>query len=76
MRKAAAFGRDLSFGINASEKSEGTFSYQLDHSEAIPIGDATSKGPHDRVFAIFENFLEHHWSGTSVTDLGMTASPR
>ena len=60
MRTDAAFGRDLSLGINTSEKSEGTFSYQLDRSEAIPIGDAMSKGPLDRLFAIFENYLEHH----------------
>ena len=60
MRTDAAFGRDFSLGINASEKSEGTFSYQLDRSEAIPGVGAMPKGPHDRVFAIFENYLEHH----------------
>ena len=60
MRTDAAFGRDLSLGINTSEKSEGTFSYQLDRSEAVPGVDATPKGRHDRVFSIFENYLEHH----------------
>ena len=58
MRTDAAFGRDLSFGINTSEKSEGTFSYQLDRSEAIPGVGAMPKGPHDRVFAIFSSTID------------------
>ena len=53
--RGATFERDFSLGLNSSEKTEGTLPEELDRAEAIPLGDATSKSPHDRLFAIFEN---------------------
>ena len=60
MRIDAPFGRDLSLGFKPSRKSESTLSEELDRSEAIAGGGATSKGPLDRLFAILKNYLERH----------------
>ena len=54
------FRRNFSLDLKASEKSEGTFSVELDREEAIPLDAATSKGPQDRLFAIFEIYLANN----------------
>ena len=60
MQSDGSIGRDLSLGFKPSRKSGGTFSEELDRSEAIAGGGTTSKGPLDRLFAILKNYLERH----------------
>ena len=42
-RSSGAKGRNLSLGLKASEKSEGTLPVQCDHSEAIARGSASRR---------------------------------
>ena len=76
MRIDAAFGRDLSLDFKPSQKSEGTFSEELDRSEAIRRGGATPKCTLDRVLAIFQNYLATHWPGKNATPTGRTPPRR
>ena len=47
-------------GLKSSDKTEGTLSEELDRAASIETGDAMSKRPHDRLFVIFETYLEQH----------------